>query len=131
MHRVTIADRTAGTAVTWPEGAPVTVISTLENPAELQGRWSLYFYVPKGTRIVGGFSQGTGEILNGSGGLAHTLEAKPGYFSVSVREGEDGRLWKFQRMSGKVFLMTVPPCLARDAQELLLPAEVVKRDGQW
>jgi hypothetical protein len=130
LHRVTIADQTAGTAVTWNDDTPVTVISTLENPAELQGRWSLYFYVPKGTRIVGGFAQGTGEILNGSGGIAHTLEAKPGYFSVPVREGEDGRLWKFQRMSGKVFLMTVPPCLARNARELLLPAEVVERDGR-
>jgi hypothetical protein len=62
--------------------------------------------------------------------VVHTLPEKPGYFSVPVSEGEDGRLWKCQRMSAKISLLTVPPCLARDAQELLLPAEVVEKDSR-
>ena len=129
LHRIEITDQTAGTAVTWSGDLPMTVISTRDHPAQLQGRWSLYFYVPKGTKIVGGFAQGQGEVLNGSGKVAYALEAKPGYFSVPVGEGEDGRLWKFQHLGGKVFLLTVPPCLARDSKELLLPADVVEKDG--
>jgi len=33
------------------------------------------------------------------------------------------------RCTGQRLLMTVPPCLAATAKELLLPAEVVKKDA--
>jgi len=129
LQRIEIGDETAGTAVTWPEELPLTVVSSRDHPAPLQGRWSLYFYVPKGTKIVGGFAQGEGELWDGHGKLAQAMGAKPGYFEVAVGDGEDGRLWKVARGNGKIFLMTVPPCLARNARELLLPAEVVARDA--
>jgi hypothetical protein len=130
LHRIEIADQTSGTALTWPDGMPSTVLCNSDKPAEFQGRWTLYFYVPKGTKIVGGFAQGQGELLNSSGKVVYTLPGKPGYFSVPVTDGEDGRLWKWQRVGGKISLLTVPPCLARDSQELLLPAEVVEKDSQ-
>jgi len=59
----------------------------------------------------------------------HTFGDKPGYFSISVPAGEDGKLWSFEHCAGNRFLMTVPPCLARDASELLLPEEVVLKDA--
>jgi hypothetical protein len=34
----------------------------------------------------------------------------------------DGKLWRFDHSQGQRLLMTVPPCLARNAAELLLPA---------
>jgi hypothetical protein len=37
---------------------------------------------------------------------------------------QDGRLWRF----GHRVLLTLPPYLARDGRELLLPAEVVRAD---
>jgi hypothetical protein len=128
LHRIEVHDGTAGTVITWPKGKPLTLISSGEAPASLYGRWSLYFYVPKGTKVVGGFASGEGLLLNGSGKEVHRFGSKPGYFRVEVAPGEDGKLWKFQNSQGQRLLMTVPPCLARSAGELLLPAEVVEKD---
>ena len=108
----------------------MTVCSSPAEPAGFHGRWSLYFYVPKGTKTVGGFSDGVGTLLDGQGNKIHTFDGKPGYFSIPVPSGHDGRLWKFQQCAGQRLLMTVPPYLARNARELLLPAEVVERDAR-
>jgi hypothetical protein len=129
LHRIEVADATAGTALTWTEGQPMTVQSSPETPASFQGRWSLYFYVPRGTRTVGGYASGQGLLRDGAGKLLHTFSQEPGYFRVEVPPGQDGKLWKFENSVGQRLLMTVPPFLARSGKELLLPAEVVARDG--
>jgi hypothetical protein len=104
-----------------------------------RGRWSLYFYVPKGTRAVGGWASRianwapriSGTLLDADGRKVHDFgKADDGWFSVPVAAGQDGRLWKFQETHGQRLLMTVPPCLARTAEELLLPREVVEADGR-
>src|SRR5262249_35038298 len=124
-----VSDHAAGTALTWADGLPLTVASCPEAPTAFHGRWSLYFYVPKETKVIGGYSSGQGTLLNGSGKVVHTFEAKPGYFSVPVPAGADGQLWKFHNSSGERLLMTVPPYLARSEKELLLPAAVVEKDA--
>ncbi len=129
LHRIEVSDGTQGTLISWADGMPMTIVSSQEQPAKLFGRWHLYFYVPKGTKIIGGFSEGEGFVLNPAQKTVHTFGDKPGYFSIPVPEGEDGRLWSFKHCAGNRFLMTVPPCLARDASELLLPEEVVKNDS--
>ena len=128
--RLEVSDHAAGTVLSWPAGLPRTVVSSPEQPATFHGRWSLYFYVPKGTREVGGYASGAGAMLDGSGKVVHTFEARPGYFSVAVPAGQDGRLWKMERCVGQRLLMTVPPCLAASARELLLPVEVVRKDAR-
>ena len=86
--------------------------------------------MPKGTKVVGGFaSGGLGTLKDGAGKTLLTFETKPGYWSVPVPDGQDGKLWKFQQCTGQRLLMTVPPYLARDARELLVPAEVVEKDA--
>jgi len=127
LHCIWISDGNAGTRIAWPDSGPMTVRSSPNAPAKFHGRWSLYFYVPKGTKIVGGYSSGAGTLCNGSGEKVFIFEKKPGYFSVPVGRGEDGRLWKFDRCLGQRLLMTVPPYLARSADELLLPKEIVER----
>jgi len=97
--------------------------------------WSLYFYVPEGTEIVGGFSSGRqrGAILDGDGNEVFNFREEmddEGYFHVQVPEGQDGRLWKFHRCMGRRALLTVPPYMARSAGELLLPREVVEADSK-
>ena len=42
----------------------VTIVSSQEHPARLYGAWHLYFYVPRGTEIIGGFSEGEGDLLD-------------------------------------------------------------------
>lgn len=129
LHRVELSDGSAGTALRWPEGRAQTILSSPEQPAAFQGRWSLYFYVPRGTREVGGYASGEGRMLDGAGKTVHTFPGRPGYFHVPVPPGQDGRLWKMEHSTGQRLLMTVPPCLAPSAAELLLPAEVVRRDA--
>lgn len=126
LHRLEVSDRGIGTALLWPEGVPLTVRSCPESQTTFQGRWSLYFYVPKGTKVVGGYSGGIGTLLDGSGKKVFEFSKQATYFSVPVPRGEDGKLWKFQQCVGKRLLMTVPPYLARSEKELLLPGEVVK-----
>jgi hypothetical protein len=127
LYAVTVSDGAAGTAVEWPPGQPMTIVSSPQQQAEFHGRWSLYFYVPKGTKVVGGFASGPGALQDAEGRTVHTFDNRPGYFAVAVEPDQQGTLWKFDRCAGRRLLMTVPPCLARSHEELLLPAEVVRR----
>jgi len=132
LHTLMVADGSDMTNLELPAGLPVTVSSSMNNkPPALGTKWSLYFYVPRGTKVVGGYTDGkTGKVLDGAGNPVFNfvdLEAV-GYFRIPVSAGQDGKLWQFDNCDGMRLLMTVPPYLARTAQELLLPAEVVERD---
>jgi hypothetical protein len=127
LHRIEVNDSAAGTSVDFAPGTPLTVWSSPEQPAAFHGRWTAYFYVPKGTKVVGGFASGQGVLRDGSGKVAFNFGRQASYFSVPVGEGQDGKLWKFENSIGQRLLMTVPPCLARDGRELLLPAELLKK----
>jgi hypothetical protein len=115
---------------TWADGVPMTVESSFEHPGDFYGRWTLYFYVPRSAKTIGGFSKGPGVLRDPNGALARTFDERPGFFNVAVPPGEGGRLWKFEACSGDKMLMTVPPFLARSAAELLLPREVVEADSR-
>ena len=141
LHRLETIDGGDYTYLEWPEGMPVTLKSGIDTPgvtSHFRGEWTLYFYVPQGTKVVGGWASRianwapriSGKLLDGSGREVFDFsQAKEGWFNVPVPAGEDGKLWKFQRSQGQRLLMTVPPYLARTANELLLPAEVVKKDS--
>jgi hypothetical protein len=133
LQSIAVDDGTAGVALTWPEGTPLTFESSMRWQHHFQGKWSLYFYVPRGTKVVGGYraSKAAGQVVGPDGALKLALDAKDtiaGYWSVPVKAGEDGRLWQIQDATGEIRLLTVPPYLARSAQELLLPKEVVDAD---
>jgi hypothetical protein len=133
LHTLQVADGSDMTNLVLPEGLPVTIQSSLENPPgrTLTGRWMLYFYVPRGTKIVGGFTTDrSGRLRDGDGDIAFNFADmdQAGYFSVPVPSGQDGRLWRIENVSGHKLLMTVPPYLARSEKELLLPREVVEAD---
>jgi hypothetical protein len=119
------------TRVVWPEDLPRTFRSTLDEPLRLQGRWSLYFYVPRGTQKVAGFATATtGRVLDRSGNAVFSFDRmdEPDYFSIAVPEGQAGALWRLEHCSGSRMLITVPPYLAPSAGDLLLPREVVTAD---
>ncbi|MFW5693237.1 MAG: DUF4838 domain-containing protein, partial [Thermoguttaceae bacterium] len=131
LHRLEWSDGSDRTSIAWQENVPMTMRSTLDDPARPSGRWSLYFYVPRGTETVGGFSTGTsGTLRDGGGNVVFDFSdmEEPGHFSAAVPKGQDGRLWQFDNCMGSRMLMTVPPCLARNGAELLLPREVIEAD---
>jgi hypothetical protein len=142
LHRVEAVDGGDHTRIEWPAGVPVTVESGIDTPAvtsHFRGAWTLYFYVPRGTRVIGGWSsrvanwapRPSGRLLDPDGREALDFAtAEEGWFKVPVPPGRDGRLWKFDQCQGQRLLMTVPPYLARRAEDLLLPAEVVEADAK-
>ncbi|MFB6371889.1 MAG: hypothetical protein ABEN55_01955 [Bradymonadaceae bacterium] len=100
-------------------------------------RASYVFYVPEGTEKIGGYATpgaDYGDFIerpDGSVALDFENHQRSGYFSVEVREGDDGKLWRLDNLPGrKRFLMTVPPHVADSPDELLLPREVVTADRQ-
>lgn len=139
LHRLDAQDG-GGTHITWPADIRVTVESGFASPAvnsQFRGVWTLYAYVPKGTRVIGGWSarvenwapRPAGRLVDPTGKPVLNFGAlEEGWFKVEVPPGQDGKLWKFDQCVGKRLLMTIPPYLARRAEELLLPAEVVEKD---
>ncbi len=130
LHKITLSDKNAMTRMVWPEEFAFTVQSTHEEPHTFQGRWNLYFYVPKGTKIVGGYAAGPGFMLDAKGAKIHTFADKPAYFHVAVPEGQDGKFWRMSQSVGERRLMTVPSVFSRAPRELLLPIEAAQKDGK-
>lgn len=130
LHKITVSDGDDMTRVSWNPGTPMTIVSSLDEPASLSGSWSLYFYVPKETEVVGLYADGSGTLLDGSGSVAYTFNGtKAGFRRIKVSPGQDGKLWKFHGNTGIKRLVTVPPYFAADATGLLLPREVVESDS--
>jgi hypothetical protein len=124
LHRIEIEDGGGGTQVTWDAPQPMTLrCGPKDDPPSLQGA-QLVFYVPKRTTVVAGYAWAAGAL-----GIPGDVETyvfaplQPGYFAVPVKPGQDGRLWQAQ-FSYWLQLHTVPPCLARNERELLLPKGV-------
>lgn len=134
VHRVEISDGGSGTLVSWPEGRKAVMPAS---PAEKMRfvssyKYDLYFYVPTGTKVIGGFSSrsiGTIRTADGTDVLHFKEIPAPGYFSVEVPDGEDGKWWSIADAKGEKLLMTVPPYLARSPSEGLVPDEVQRKQG--
>ena len=127
LHRLEVTDGNDMTQVSWPAGFPLVLDGSLESRANLSRRWTLYFYVPAGTREVGGYANASGTMETLDGKKLFTFPAAEGFFRVPVPAGQDGKLWRLRQVGGGVYLMTVPPYLARSAEEMLVPRELLKK----
>ena len=134
LHRVEWNDGNDRTYVRWPDGHPMSVYAGKEKPFSFQSGFELFFYVPEGTKFVGGIinTHSSVLILDGDGNEVagwQNLDENDGYFLATVPDGQDGTLWRIGSSSrATISLLTVPPYLARNEKELLLPAEVM--DGK-
>jgi hypothetical protein len=132
LHRLLIRGGYGPSELKWAEGTPITMIP--ENQS-LWGPYFLFFYVPKGTQIIGGYipPRTKGRMFDPEGQIVKSFEQEippnGGYFKVGVPEGMDGKFWKLTAVRGIRFL-TIPDLLARSPKEMLLPAEVVEADGK-
>ncbi|MHC4401531.1 MAG: DUF4838 domain-containing protein [Planctomycetota bacterium] len=130
LYKIVVRDGGDRTRVTWPAGQRMTVVSSVDAPMNPHyTSWMLYFYVPKGTQVIGLHGGGHGEIHDSAGRPVFWLNGRePNFYSVTVPEGQDGKLWRIRYGRGPVRLLTVPPCFARSAEELLLPKGAVDSD---
>ena len=127
LHRIEISDGGNLTRLQWPAGQPLAIPSGKEECANLNGRFTLYFFVPKGTRRVGGYaSRATGRLLNAQGEERFKFSSMKGagYFDVPVAQGEDNAVWCVDQGLENVLLMTVPPYITPNKGSLLVPREV-------
>ncbi|MFV0416365.1 MAG: hypothetical protein ACK5NG_08365 [Chthoniobacterales bacterium] len=126
LHRIEIEDGGNLTFLHWPTSQKLAIPAGQEDCAELNARYSLYFFVPKGTQNIGGYGTQNGRILDADGQEIFALSKMeaPGYFDIPVPKGQDGKIWKINQGQGKTFLMTVPPYLSPNKDSLLVPAEV-------
>lgn len=130
LYQITLDERMTGTRMKWPADLPRTVHVSEGADKQASGRHSWYFYVPKGTRIVGAYSTaGAGGLYNAEGNQILDFRQTPrDYVSVKVPNGQDGKLWSVRSLSGRFRLLNVPPFVAGTADDLLLPKEVVDKD---
>ncbi len=130
LYRIDLSDGGDLTSVDWAKGQRISFHSSLDAPISTHGRWSLYFYVPRGTKVIGLYGNGEATIQNPAGETVFSLDQRtPGYHSIPVEPGTDGKLWKVHHASAEIRLLTVPPYLARSPGELLLPREVIEQDN--
>jgi len=129
LHRIEIDDGGNVTSFTPRAGQPFVLAGGGERPASLFGRYSLYFFVPKGTRVVTGFiSHPAGKIRDAGGREVLDLSRLPAsdYFQTPVPPGQDGRVWKLDQGLGSCLLMNVPPFFALERQSLLTPKNAIQ-----
>ena len=132
LYRITVNDGRDRTQVKWPADQPVTVHSSVDSPmSRFYHQWMGYFYVPKGTQTIGLYGGGHGEVRDSQDRAHFWLNGRERkYYSVSVPPGEDGKVWRVRYVNGDLRLLTVPPYFATTPQGLLLPKEVVEKDGK-
>jgi hypothetical protein len=131
LYKIIVKDGNDRTQVNWPKGQLMTIASTQENPMNrFYGLWMGYFYVPKGTKMIGLFGGEHGEVRDSQDRPHFWLNGRePNFYSVPVPPGEDGKFWRVRYCRGAVRLLTVPPFFAKTPGELLLPEEVLAKDG--
>ena len=134
LHRLELQDGDDCTRVIWPDDWPLVIKCSPDAPKPpLYGDWSMVFYVPRGTKSVAGFTDSDhGKIVDGTGRtvLSFSDLSVPCYFNIPVPEGADRALWRIENHASRTLrLLTVPPYLARNGKELLLPREVVDADS--
>jgi Domain of unknown function (DUF4838) len=129
LHRLEVIDGSDMTRINWPKGLRVVADNSPDKKLRLAGgRWTLYFYVPTGCKEVAGYAAAKGgAIETPDGKAAHKFDGKKGFFRIPVAAGQDGKVWRINHVGGKVTLMTTPPFLARSAEELLLPHDLVEK----
>jgi len=133
LYRIELNDGMDMTQVTWPDSQSMTMKMTIDDhPRMFSGRWSLWFYVPRGTTKIGLYVDTSGgSVLRPDGESFLKLDKKPGEFvSIDVPTNMDGKLWRLHQVAGTVCLMNVPPYVARSPEELLLPAAVIRNARQ-
>ncbi|QDU79497.1 hypothetical protein Pla110_12070 [Polystyrenella longa] len=129
LYKLKFTDGGDMSRVEWRQEMPFTIQASLENPPQYNLRMNHYFYVPRGTKVIGFLGGDTGKIVDPDGKTVFVMEdKKTSFYSVPVGLGQDGKLWSIRSATKSFRLMTVPPYLAGSADQLLLPEEVLKRD---
>lgn len=116
-----INDAGSGTSIQFPPG----LVWAVQDPlAPHFARRTAYFYVPRGTLFVGGYSNtSVGAIYDADGIFQASLPRGSDVFEVPVPPGQDGRVWSYRDCVGTIDLQSVPPWSGPTPGVLLLPTD--------
>ncbi len=126
LYRIRLRDNKGGTRLTWPIDLRMTESKPEAQYEESTSAIKHYFYVPKGTTVLGGFKNWAGGTIVDPDGEIYDPDYLS-YFSIAVTPEKAGKLWHFNQCY-QCTLQTVPPYLFYDEQQVILPAEVVEAD---
>lgn len=127
LHLIRIADGHDRTLDIWQNYDKI-FSGTFNDELEVDGTY--YFYVPIGTKVLGMFHKlWRGQLHDPYDNKVYDFINTSEYQSFPVPEGMDGKIWYFKGAKGIVNLMTVPSYFSLNPKFLLLPEEVVLKDG--
>lgn len=127
LHRLDVDDGNDLTLIVFePREKVVLAIGQKQTPL-LFGRQTLYFYVPRGVKTIGGYRTGDGRIEDAAGDMRYQPKKNDAadYFTIQISQGQDRQIWRCFNCTGVWRLMTVPPYFAASPQQLLVPSETV------
>ncbi|HET9957107.1 MAG TPA: DUF4838 domain-containing protein [Polyangiaceae bacterium] len=125
-YELDVDDTNSGVDLSWAAGTPIVIAATARALPALRHSWTMYVYVPAGTReLVLYSSGGTGVLRGPDGTIAHRFTRRPGVIRIPVPRGHDALIWKFENNSGYRLPLNIPAWLAASPEELLVPARVL------
>jgi hypothetical protein len=91
----------------------------------------MFFYVPKGTRQLQYFwNGGPHKVLGPDRKVIQEVKVDDEVVAIPVPEGQDGQCWSLSpRNHSQLWFFNAPNVIAASPDALLLPRELVKRDG--
>jgi hypothetical protein len=125
-------DSSAGWQIKAGPEQPVSILLRRDKGFSHAGHMQqMYFYVPKGTRELDYFwSGGAHKLIGPDKKLVQEVKTSGEFVKVPVPEGMDGKVWSFSQLAlGQLWFFNVPNQLAGSPGALLLPKEVVVKDG--
>ena len=123
LHKVIVDDHADRTRILWPGHLAIARPVAREKSPELNG--TFYFYVPQGTKLLGFYAKTSrGSINDPSGKAVFKLRKRNGYYTIPLKPEQCGKIWKLNKMSGTVKLLTVPSNLSLHSSKILIPREV-------
>ena len=132
LYRLDFDDSSAGWHIKVAAGRRAAILLDPGRHVEHAG-WMqpMHFYVPKGTRELHYYWYGQPHRIHGpDGAILKEVSITGEFVKVPVPAGADGKTWHFtQIMLGRLWFFNAPNFLAASPAALLVPKELVKKDG--
>ncbi len=122
LHRLEVNDGNDMTRYGFPAELAVAIPMGAESTPGLNG--DAWFFVPKGTRVLGFFCVAhRGRLCGPDGATIKNLAKTNGHYSIEVPEGADGHFWSIRGFNGRFRPLTVPPALNINPKKCLIPGD--------
>lgn len=120
LQSVKISDGGDSSQLQFPDDVAVAQEFSRKLTPNFVGGHSAYFFVPKGTERIVGYSSQAGGVIAGPDGVVAYKPMSYEIFQVPTK-GNDGGLWSAQGIGAGFRLLNVPPFLGHNPRNFLVP----------